>query len=213
MTIAEGYAERFVPKTTGQIVQRYTATMSAAVAQVEPDGYELTRAGRRFQIGTVAAATGIAPVQALPTTAAHWVIFNTDLKVSLVFDWLGMYNVSGTAGAGIVVIATIFTTPAQTGLATGVSITNNANASRSSVASIKSAVTITAPAAPIWVPVATNMNANTALLDALTVNTDLRGRIVVPPLSGLGLATLSPTGSTPLFAPVACWTELESDLE
>jgi hypothetical protein len=214
MALAEGYAERFTPKTGGQIIARYTGTMSAATAQVEPDGMELTRSGRRFFLNSLG-ATGQAPVQALPATGvAQWVLFNTSTTVSLVIDSVGVGMASGTAGTGIVVVATLFQTPAQTGFTSGVSVLNaSGNSTRTSVVAVKSNITITGPATAIWVPIAQNKNTNTAVLEAMAVNDDIRGRYIVPPLTGLGLSVISPTGTNPLFVPVACWTELESDLE
>src|SRR5271169_4039214 len=83
------------------IVIRATGTESLAVAQVESDGQEMTRAGRRFWLGRSAAVTGIAPVQTQATTAAQWAIWNNDSSKSYVFDHIGTVLVSGTAGAGI----------------------------------------------------------------------------------------------------------------
>jgi hypothetical protein len=37
--------------------------------------------------------------------------------------------------------------------------------------------------------------------------------LILPPGKGLGLATLSGAGTTPLFIPVATWTEGPQDLE
>ncbi len=116
------------------------------------------------------------------------------------------------AGAGIVVHACHFTAPAQTGLATGLSAQNTSNSVTASVVAIKSGVTITAPALPFWYPVATNVNAATAVLSTYVMNMDLRGRIIVPPLQGLGLYVSSPAGTSPLFTPSASWVEVESDL-
>ncbi len=37
--------------------------------------------------------------------------------------------------------------------------------------------------------------------------------LIVPPLMGLGLCVIAPTGTTPLYAPLASWIEVASDLE
>src|SRR6266568_2189225 len=101
--ILEGIYRRFIPLRVarGPDDIRITHAESLAVGQVEPSGWEMTRAGRRFSIaynGT--APTGQAPVQALPTTLAGWVIWNADPAKSYGFEMLGETYFSGTAVAG-----------------------------------------------------------------------------------------------------------------
>jgi len=132
----------------------------------------------------------------------------------MVIDALGMELASGTAAAGILVMAAFFTAPAQTGLGTNI-VAQNANGSsvRTSAVAIKSGVTITTPAAPSWFVVAKSDSANTAVLSVAAFNDTINGKLVIPPLYGLGLATLSGTGTTPLFFPMCHWTEYALDLE
>ncbi len=197
----------------GQLPASASGTGALRTSMVEPEGYELSRAGRRFHLGINATPTGIAPVQAIATTAAQWTIWNSSTTKSLVFESLGVYLASGVAGAGIVVNVCHFTTPAQTGAnATGLSAQSASASTTASVAIIKSAVTITGPALPYWYPIATNVNAATAVLSTHVVNFDVRGRVIVPPTSGLGIYVASPAGTTPLYVPSASWVELESDL-
>ena len=207
---------RFVISKAGlsPIVIRATGTESLAVAQVESDGQEMTRAGRRFFLGRSASVTGIGPVQAQATTAAQWSIWNADSSRSYVFDHLGVVLVSGTAGAGIFVDAAIYTSPVVNGAsAAGMTVASASNGGPSSRAIITSAATIATPAAPVWYTVAKSDSANTAVLSVSAINYDLRGRLIVPPGQGLGIVVYSPAGSTPLFAPTACWSEVELDLE
>src|SRR2546428_345067 len=101
--ILEGVYRRFAALRSGKgaLDLRLTHAESLAVAQVEPEGYELTRAGRRFYIaynGT--GPTGIAPVVALPTTAAQWAIWNADPSKSYIITYLGAFLSAGTPGAG-----------------------------------------------------------------------------------------------------------------
>lgn len=198
----------------GAIPASASGTGALRSTQVEPEGYELSRAGRRFHIGINATPTGIAPVQAIATTAAQWAIWNPSTTKSLVFESLGVLLASGVAGAGIVVHACHFTLPASSGAnATGLSAQSaSGSAAASSGVIIKSAVTITTPALPFWYPVATNVNTATAVLSTHVMNWDVRGRIIVPPVQGLGLYVSSPAGTTPLYVPSASWVELESDL-
>lgn len=183
-------------------------------AKVEPDGLELTRAGRRFRTGQAGAITGIAPVQAMPTTAAQWTLFNTSTTDSMVIDSIGVQLASGTAGAGILVAAAFFTTPAQSGLGTNIVAVNASGGSqRASAVAIKSGVTITAPTAPKWFVVANSASPHTAILSVAAVNDLVQGRLIIPPLTGLALATLSPAGTSPLYFPLCQWTEFALDNE
>jgi hypothetical protein len=212
----EGVFRRFQPLRVakGPIDARFTFTEALSVAQVEPDGHEMTRAGRRFSIGWNAAPTGIAPVQAIPTTAAQWALFNADSAKSYVLTALGALLFSGTKGLGGTLLATLFSAPVQTGFAAGAAVISHSSGGLASKAALKSAVTITTPTAPNWTPVAEDMLAvatvgpATAMVDRIKA-----GRIIIPPGMGLGLAVLAPAGTTPLYLPIAEWVEIETDLE
>jgi len=201
-------------QVAGQVFQSASGTGAMRVADVEPDGFELTRAGTRFYCAQSAALTGIAPVQAMPTTAAQWVIWNPSTTKSLVFDKIGLLLISGTAGAGIVVVAAHVTLPANTTNKSGITIASASASSIASVALVNSGVTVTSPTAPAWFEVATSGSANTSVHSVSAFNTDVRGRVIVPPLKGLGICALSPAGTSPLFAPIGCsWSEIATDLE
>lgn len=217
--IAEGKKRRFTLSRGGDAPAdlRLTHQDSLAVAQVEPPGFELTRAGRRFILGNKAAITGIANVTALPTTAAQWTIFNNDAKRTYFFETIGVYLTSGTPGVGGVLLACLFCTPSQAAATadTGTSVTSASNGGMSSAAIIKSGVTITAPGAPNWFPLASNPSPNVTAFAASTFleNRNIGGSIAVPPGQGLGLAVVAPAGTSPLFAPFAQWVEIETDME
>lgn len=203
------------------IVVRSTGVESLAVAQVESDGQEMTRAGRRFMLGRSAAVTGLAPAVTQVVTA-QWSIWNADSTKSYVFDHIGAVLVSGTAAVTIEVMASIFTSTSTAAITTGAGIAgmkvqNCSNGSNNSKAIIGNnggtLITITTPSAPWWTPVAENNTANTAVLSVATTNYDLRGQIIVPPGQGLGINVYSAVGTTALYAPMAMWTEIELDLE
>lgn len=209
---------RFAVEKAGMspIVLRATGTESLAVAQVESDGMEMARAGRRFMLGRSATVTGIAPFAAY-TVTAQWVIWNNDYQKSYIFDHIGAVLLS-TSAAGIasaVVMTSIFQTPAQTGANTGgMTVTNMSNGGPNSKAIVKSGlVAITTPSPAQWSPIAQNDSANTAALSIAAVNYDLRGMLIVPPQQGLGISVYSAVGTTSLWAPEASWIELEMDLE
>lgn len=211
-TILAGALDRL---SVGAVVPRGTQTKCLGVSITEPEGIDLTREGRRFAIARSAGVTGIAPVQAQVTTAAQWTLFNTSTTKTCFFDMLGMVLDSGVGGAtGHTVYVADFTTPAQTGLATGLSAINlNGGATASSVLAIKSGVTVTAPAAPFWYPVAFVSSAITpGILGTTIANWEIRGRIALQPGHGLGMVMYGAAGTTPLFGPCAQWVEIESTM-
>jgi len=216
--IFEGIYRRFTALKSGKgpLDARFTHQESLAVALVEPEGFEMTRAGRRFRSafnGT--APTGIAPVQAMPTTAAQWVLWNGDTIKSYVMTSVGVILFSGTQGVGGTLLGAIFTAPNQNGLAqaTGLAVQNMSGSAIGSKAVIKSSITLTAPATPLWSPVAALPDAADTAGGQAGPITDIKGRLIIPPQYGLALAVLSAAGTTPLFLPFFDWLELETDLE
>jgi hypothetical protein len=216
--ILEGVYRRFVPLKGGKgpLDVRLTANESVAVDQAMPANYEATRAGRRMMLaynGT--APTGVAVVAAFPTTAAQWVIWNADPYKAYVFTQVGLLLFSGTDAIGGFALATIFKAPVQLGAnATGFAVMNASGSSIGSNAIIKTAVTITGPATPLWAPVADNLLSAVATLPAASFSNRLvDGRLILPPGQGLGLVAMGPTGTTRAMVPYAEWIEIESDLE
>ncbi len=214
----EGVFRRFIPIRSGRgpADARFTHAESLAIAQVEPSGLEMTRAGRRYLLGNNAAITGIQSVAALATTAAHWVLWNADPVRTCFFETIGMYNTSGTPGVGGVLFAAIITAPAQVGsTATGTSIVSASGGNTTSKLIAKVSISVTGPAAPNWFPIAENNSANVGAFPGSGnfANRGVAGRIAIQPGQGLALYTLTPAGSTPLFAPFAEWVELETDME
>jgi hypothetical protein len=217
--ILEAIYRRFQPLRVAKspIDLRATFTESLAVAQVEAPGQEMTRAGRRFYLaynGT--GPTGIAPVQAFPTTAAQWTIYNNDPAKTYFFEQLGAMVFSGTTGLGGELLATIFKLPAQSGAqATGLAVMSGSGSAIGSKAVIKSAVTITDPAVPVWAQVAEQVSSAAIVGPASCIASrpGFRSILAVNPGFGLGLAVLAPAGTTPLYLPIAEWVELETDME
>lgn len=217
MSLLTGIARRWTDLRAGksEVELRLSHQESLVVAVNEPLGFEMTRAGRRNYLGYSAAPTGIAPVQALPSTAAQWTIWNADQTKTLFFMALGVFPASGTPGVGGQLLATLFGAPAQTGFGTGIAVLNGRGAAASSAVAVKSGVTITTPAAPVWVPIAETGSPNVGAFpgSGVIVNREIQGRIAVPPGYGLGLAVLALAGTTPLFAPIAEWSEVATDCE
>lgn len=204
--------------TGATVTPRATFNQSLAVAQVEPPNLEATRAGRRFILGNIAPVTGIAPVQALPTTAAQWVLWNTDTTYAMFFEELGMYLTSGTAGVGGYLLAAVVPPPATAIVGptyTGTAISNCAGAAsaRSSKLFVKASATLAV--APNWYPVTDNVSPNVGAFpgSGTLFRTDLGGKLAVAPGYGLALAVVALAGSTPLFAPRAMWYEAKNQIE
>lgn len=190
---------------------------SVAVAQFEGESDEAVRAGARFHIQT-SQATGIAPVQALPTTAAQWFLYNPLTSNTVMwFDCLGMWLLSGTAGAGGTVIfglCALTNVPASvpTANATGVVLPNgNPASAKTSKLIVASGQTLAVN--PGWAPLAFMNPAQTVLGQTQMEDQDLRGKIALSPGMGIALAVISPTGTTPLFAPYGSYREYQSDME
>ena len=215
--ILEGVIRRWTPTKGGKspLDVRLTHQESLAVAQVEPTGFEVTRAGRRFNLawnGT--GPTGIAPVQVFPTVAAQWALTNNDVARTYFFMTLGAMVFSGTTGLRAELLACVFQTPVQAGFATGVAVQSASNSNIGSKVAVKSGVTITAPALPNWFPIAEQLGGAAIVGPASCIaNRGLDGRLAVSPGWSLGLVVLAPAGTTPLYLPLAEWVEVETDME
>ena len=218
--LMEILAQRFTQNTQGIATALATKLGSMRVALTEGEGDEMTRAGLRFHMNA-SGATGIAPVQALPSTAAQWLIFNQAGNTTTAFiDVVGMYLASGTAGAGGSVLACMVgpkfapaTVP--TASAANVQIMNaNPVSTRGSGIVVASGQTLVNAAVGNWTPIGAFMSpAGTILGQTQMDSRDIRGKFCIPPGCGLALAVISPTGTTPLFTPYASWREYQADLE
>lgn len=226
----EGIFRRFYPLKggKGEIEARFTGAESLAVAQTEGPGVEMSRAGRRFYGGAVGltggdvsgmgqgsavAATGRAPVAAMPTTLAAFELWNGEAAGgrSLIIDSITIAQLSGTAAVGAVLLVA---------LTKSTVVAPTAAAGYGSASMSKGGLTTKAVWAdnqtlatqPAWVAVQGTGNPATTTNGGLTC--DLTSRpIIVPPGFALAIAVLSGTGTTPLFLGFASWTEVELDLE
>jgi hypothetical protein len=216
--ILEGVYRRFTALKAGKapLDLRLTHQESVAVAQIEPPGFEMTRAARRFYIaynGT--APTGKAPVQAFPTTTPAFVISNLDSSKTYFFKMLGAMIFSGTTGLGGQLLACIFQQAPLLTMGTGYGVQSASNGGLQSKAIINSTGTaITQPVTPLWIPVAEQISAAAIVGPGSCIaNRFVEARLAVPPGMSLGLTILAPAGTTPLYLPMAEWVEIESDLE
>lgn len=217
--LMEGIAGRFAQRVAGIMALSLTGNGSLRVAQVEGSEDESTRAGVRFHLSALG-ATGIAPVQALMSTAAQWLIWNPNGNTMTAYiDMLGMHLSSGTAGAG----GTFYACPVPPKFApatvpsvsTANALIQNADpvSGRSSNLICVSAQTLLNAVASNWLLQGFMSPAQTVLGQTQMENRNINGRLCIPPGCGLALAVISPTGTTPLFTPYASWREYSCDLE
>jgi hypothetical protein len=217
-----------VPRKFGQAVQAITALRatfneSLAVGQVEGEGDEMTRAGLRYSFGFLSTVTGIAPVAALPTTAAQWLLWNPAANPNTIFlDVLGVALVSGTGAATPAIwvggrkvfssgsLSTIATPPTTS--ATGM-VTTNAGVQPASASQliIASAQTIVA-GSPIESAAEYNNNAvaSPAVLTSIAINRDLKGKLSLPPGTGYALTVFATSGTANLYAPFGSYREYQT---
>lgn len=219
--IFEGIHRRFVPLKAGRgpIDARFTLQESLAVAQVETEHTEMTRAGRRFS--AILSTTGEAPVQAVPTTTAAAVLYNPDPARAYVIDSITSILLSGTPAGGASILSIIApVNGAIASSATGFGIASQSAGGLQSKALSAVAYTLATVAVPYaWVvapgQASNQITVSTAIASAPggLVTADVRGRIILPPGKLLGLQTLSGAGTAPLFMYGVNWHEIELDLE
>lgn len=192
---------------------RFTGFLSVAAAQVEAERQEQSRAGRRFT--ALGYTTGLAPVQAVPTTAATWALYNADPNRSYVVDNLDFFLLSGTAviGASMMYIVSPITAtlPAAS---TGSVISNRSAGGLTSKAIFANSYTLPTPAGNSqWGFVSITSQPGGIPGVGGCFSCDVRGGIIIPPGKCLGLAVFAGAGTTPLYIPSVTWYEAELDLE
>lgn len=199
---------------------RLTEFGDQSVVQTLPPYAELTRGGRRFH-GSIASLTGLAPVQAIPTTTATVYLYNADPAKAYLLDYLNAVCVAGTPGAGVILLG-LMTKPTSTAPTAGAHYSVNNCSPGSGVRSLAViAESYTIPAIDTtganswraWVPLVAENTPAAAFLGADASDAFREGRLIIPPGWGLALAFLSAAGTSPLFGVVADWTEIELTLE
>lgn len=186
---------------------------SLMTTKCEPDGTDLSRAGRRFQTALTSAFTGRAPSTTVPTTTAAFLLWNgeSDNGRSYLIEDLGAFLLSGTNAVGIAIIWAMTTQKiAQPTSAGGYVIRSTSRSGLQSKAIIADNQTITDPAG--WAVYKPNPNPASATIGGGTTKDGL-GRLLLPPGYGLAWNVLSGAGTTPLFLGNAMWSELELDIE
>jgi hypothetical protein len=222
-----------IPRKFGQLVAaglttvRLTFNESLAIAQVEGEGDESTRAGIRFSFGWTSGVTGIAPVVAIPTTAAQWLLWNPqDNPNTIWIDELGMSEVAASgsttipswwfAGRKVFQSGSLCTCVGAT--IPIVSAASMATAPRGSAAGassgliIASGVTLTQAGSPFEsLCESLQTIATVGLLEMSCTNRDIKGKISLPPGTGYALTAFgTAVTNTPLYAPHGSYREYPS---
>ena len=214
MAIIQGTAARVATQVTGGTqTTSFSQTGGMRVTAFDAPYMDAVREGRRFGCGPNAAITGIAPSAVILTTAPQWSLWNASTTKTMFFTCIGMglTSVAATGVTGVSVSYCLYTLPASVTMYAGMGVTNlSATSTATSALVVKTAVTVTTPAAPVWVGVAQSPHIGAAAtVNMLVANHQVFGGVCVPPLSALGLSAYSPT-ATGLFAPNCEWIELET---
>lgn len=189
---------------------RLSQHRSLFVQQFEPKYMEFARVRRLYGANT-GAGTAKAPVTALPTTTATWVIYNpTTSSRILVPLQVYCWSVSGTLGLGMALLSALPPTKVATAPTAFASSVSNPlmPSSQPTSAIFGNAVTI---AAPVW-----NVHAARSQVSAVEVGSglvaDLDGMYLIEPGFCLAAAVLAPVGTTALFGVGFIWGELDLTL-
>ena len=186
---------------------RLSQHRSLFVQKLEPDLMEFARIRRLYGANTGAGAA-LAPVTALPTTTATWILYNPTSN-NRVFVPLRAYcwGVSGTLGLGMALLLGAPNDVVATAPTLHASSVNKAlmPKSQGTSAIFGSAATI---AAPVW-----NVMEARSQVSAVEVGsglvTDIKGMYLIEPGYGLAGAVLAPVGTTALFGFGLIWGELD----
>jgi hypothetical protein len=182
------------------------------VEPILPQYLRLATARRLFVAGT-GAGTAVAPVAAMPTTAAAWALYNSHATRHLVPLKIACYSVSGTLGLGMTLLV------ANSTAAQGAALTKYTNSTISGVTPGSIAVPggifasgATLAGAPSWLPLASRDQASAVSVGSGLV-ADCEGIFAIPPLYAMGVQVLAPLGTTALFGVSILWAEVDLTIE
>lgn len=213
--ILEGVIKRFQRVSTGGVQPlRLTELGNQAVDKVLPDYAQLAKS-RRIFCATTGAGTAIAPVTAMPTTAATWALYNGEDAGGKSYALLSAfcYSVSGTLGLGMSLLGTV-----ALAAVTGTKPTAYASSANTSFTGSKAtsqaifAQAITMIGTPAWAVLASRDQVS-AISVGSGLTADVKGMMVIPPGFVGALTVLAPVGTTALFGVGYVWAEVELDLE
>jgi len=215
MPVVEFLIQRFPELKTSSLattVGRFTTALSLPIAQVEAERQDRTRSGRMFS--GMSGTTGVAPVQAVPTTTAAVALYNADPNRSYVIDsivWTVLTGVSALNGTTCAIVSPITSTAPTS--ASGSTVGSASSSSLQSRAVMAQAYTIPTPALTAeWMFYGTMTVPGGSGVGG-SVATDIKGGIIVPPGRVLGLSLFAGAGTSPTYVCCVNWFETQLDLE
>jgi hypothetical protein len=156
-------------------------------------------------------STAVAPVAAMPTTAAHFSLFNGNPQgsgISAIILAVGSITTTSAAAAietGLAACVTTVLITTQTGTAASTIRPLTGNALYGGACTVLSAVTIVDNG--LWLPVTeSKVNANTANIMS-NIHSDVNGRYVIMPGQTFNLATLCNAAGSAVCKPYIIWAE------
>ena len=177
----------------------------------QPNVFALPELGEASRLGEswISVGTTVNAVSALPTTGAHFLLYNAepDTGKSYVISHVGCYAGSLTAATNIGVCVCIGTNPLANPLGAIAIRSVMGRQSYRGRGNTKASVTLTT--AEPWYPIGNSLvSANTAQsIMNVPYCWNIQGRFVVPPRSFFGVASLVNTGTQPCF-PFIVWQEV-----
>jgi hypothetical protein len=192
-----------------------------AIDMVLPPKALRAAAGVRYGAVVGNGATFKAPVTAIPTTTATWLLYNGESEggKSFFIDTLFAFLASGTNGAGAALLAAVTLSSqsktnsgANPAAYSGAVISNLSGKANGSKAVLANAWTISGDQ-PAWLTVAKSEAAAAATIAAQVLHAEIGGGLIVPPGYGLAITVLSGVGTTALYGVGATWDEIQAELE
>lgn len=178
-----------------------------------PDYAQLTKQRRVF-CATTGAGTAIAPVTAMPTTAATWALFNGEAATGKSYAVLSAfaYSVSGTLGLGMALLGTVAIAPVTgtkpTAYASSVTTSFTGSGSTNAIF----AQNVTMVGTPAWAVLAARDQVSAVSVGS-GLTADVKGMLLIPPQYVGAFTVIAPTGTSALFGVGVVWAEVDLDLE
>lgn len=210
-TVARGTTASFAKYAEGLDSDlRMSQHRSLFIAELEPKYMEFARMRRLYGANT-GAGTAIAPVAALPTTTASWVLYNPTTNTRVLVPLRAYcYSVSGTMALGMAMVlagltSVVASAPSAYTDSVSAAIMPNSTASN---AIFGQNVTVVAP---VW-----NVHAARSQVSAVEVGSgliaDLHGLYLIEPGYALCGDILSAVSADDLYGFGFVWGELDLDL-
>jgi hypothetical protein len=176
------------------------------IAQALPERAELVRMGNSY----ISVGTAVAPVAAMPTTTAHFSLWNgeNDDGMSYIIDYVGTYNTASAAAAINIGLAAQLNLGKITNPAGAIAIKSlSGRINYRGKGNTKASVTVTNDSAwhTVGYPI---VCANTANL-MLGIEVPCYGRYIVPPGGMFSLASLCNAAGSATCAPWIIWHEVK----